>query len=81
MLIVTEISEAMEGVRRNSQDDKLPSRKMEEVELADALVRIFDYAGGFGLDIGGAFVEKLIYNLSRDDHKPENRIKLGGKTL
>ncbi len=30
-------------------DDKLPHRKMAEVEMADALIRLLDYAGGFGV--------------------------------
>ena len=73
MLIVSEISEAMEGERKNLMDDKLPHRKMAEVELADALIRIFDYAGAFGLDIGGAFAEKMEYNAKRADHTHEAR--------
>lgn len=76
MLIVSEISEAMEGARKNL---KLPHRKMEEVELADALVRIFDYAGGHGLNLGDAFEEKMRYNAERADHKPEHRLAEGGK--
>lgn len=39
MLIVSEVSEAMEGHRKDLMDDKLPHRKMLEVELADALTR------------------------------------------
>lgn len=78
-LIHSEISECMEGVRKDLMDDKLPGRKMEEVELADAVIRILDYAGGYGLDIGGAIVEKLKYNQQRADHKPENRRKENGK--
>lgn len=79
MLIVSEIAECMEGVRKNSMDDKLPHRKMEEVELADALIRIFDYAGAHGLDLQGAFDEKMLFNSSRADHKHEARRAFGGK--
>lgn len=80
MLTVSELAEAMEGHRKNLSDDKLPNRKMVEVELADALIRIFDMAAGLGLDVGGAFVEKMAYNATRADHKPENRLASGGKT-
>jgi hypothetical protein len=79
MLMVSEISEAMEGERKNLMDDHLPQRKMAEVELADAIIRILDYAGGFGYDIGAAVAEKLEYNRRRADHKIENRRKDGGK--
>lgn len=78
-LIHSEISEAMEGDRKKSMDDKLPHREMREVELADAVIRIFDLAGGYGLDLPGAIAEKLAYNAQRADHKPENRAAAGGK--
>lgn len=79
MLIVSEVSEAMEGDRKNLMDDKLPHRPMREVELADAVIRVFDLAGAYSLDIAGAIAEKLEYNAQRADHKPENRVKEGGK--
>ncbi|MDV3537878.1 hypothetical protein CMU94_01920 [Elizabethkingia anophelis] len=79
MLIVSEISEAMEGDRKDLMDDHLPHRKMIEVELADAMIRIGDLAGKLKLDIGGAIDEKLKFNLSRSDHKMENRALDGGK--
>ena len=79
MLIVSEVSEAMEGERKGLMDDKLPHRQMAEVELADAVVRIFDYAGGHGYDIFNALKEKLAYNAERADHKLENRKLAGGK--
>lgn len=47
-LVSTEISEATEGERKNLMDDKLPHRKMGEVELADALIRLLDLAGRYG---------------------------------
>ncbi len=79
LLIVTEIAEATEGVRKDLMDDKLPHRKMVEVELADALIRICDLAGAMGLDLGGAVAEKLAYNATREDHKLEVRAMEGGK--
>lgn len=79
MLVVTELAEAMEGLRKGLMDDKLPHRKMAEVELADALIRIFDLAGVLGYDLGGAVVEKDAYNSIREDHKPGNRMIAGGK--
>lgn len=78
-LVHSEISEAMEGIRKDLDDDKLPHRKMFEVELADALIRIFDIAGAYNLDLAGAVYEKGEYNKVRADHKPENREKEGGK--
>jgi hypothetical protein len=48
MLILSELAEAMEGERKNLRDDHLPERMMAEVELADVLIRIYDFAGGFG---------------------------------
>ena len=44
MLVITEIAEATEGERKNLMDDHLPHRRMGEVELADALIRLLDLA-------------------------------------
>ena len=79
MLVVSELGEAMEGDRKSKMDEHLPHRPGREVELADAVIRIFDMAGGYGLDLPGAIVEKLAYNKQRADHKLENRAKAGGK--
>ena len=79
-LIHSEISEAMEGDRKNLADDKLPHRQMREVELADAVIRIFDLAGAYGMDLAGAIVEKMAFNSQRADHKQEHRQAAGGKT-
>lgn len=81
MLVVSEVAEAMEGHRKGLQDDHLPHRSMLEVELADTVIRILDLAGGLNLDIAGAVVEKLAYNQQRADHKLENRIAQGGKSI
>lgn len=78
-LMHSELSEALEGVRRDLMDDHLPHRKMVEVEFADTIIRILDAAGGMGLDIEGAIMDKLEYNRHRLDHKRENRAAPGGK--
>jgi NTP pyrophosphatase (non-canonical NTP hydrolase) len=78
-LIHSEVSEALEGYRKDQMDDHLPHRKMAEVELGDAVIRICDLAGKAGYDLAGAILEKLEYNASREDHKLENRMKDGGK--
>lgn len=80
-LMHSELSEAMEGIRKDLQDDKLPHRKMAEVELADTIIRICDFAGMMGYDLAGAIKEKLEYNSIRPDHKRENRLKAGGKAF
>lgn len=78
-LIHSEVSEAMEGDRKGLMDDHLPHREMREVELADAVIRIFDLAGAYAMDLGGAIAEKMAYNMQRADHKPAARAAAGGK--
>lgn len=79
-LVHSEVSEALEGHRKGLMDDHLPHRPMVEVELADAIIRIMDLAGGLDLDVVGAIAEKLEYNRSRADHKIEARLAEGGKS-
>ena len=78
-LIHSEVSEAVEASRKNLMDDKLTHRKGVEVELADAVIRILDLCGALELDLDGAITEKLIFNLTRPDHKIGNRLKANGK--
>lgn len=80
-LIHSEVSEALEGVRKDCMDSHLKDRKTVEVEFADAIIRIFDTAGAMNLDIAGALIEKLAYNQNRADHKRENRALDGGKKI
>jgi NTP pyrophosphatase (non-canonical NTP hydrolase) len=74
-----EISEGMEGHRKGLMDDKLPTRSMLEVEIADTFIRLGDLAAALGLDVGGAIIEKMAFNAVRPDHKLENRMAAGGK--
>lgn len=57
-LITTEISECVEAVRKGDVFN-------EAEELADALVRIFDYAGGFEINLADAFERKMYLNYQR----------------
>ena len=78
-LIHSEISEALEGYRKDLMDDHLPKRPMIEVELADAMIRIGDLAAALNLDLGGAIDEKMEYNRHRQDHKLEVWQQQNGK--
>lgn len=80
-LIHSEISEAMEGERKNLMDDKLPEYPMAQVELVDALIRILDYFGGIhpDADIQEIFEAKMSFNATREDHKHKARLIAGGK--
>lgn len=77
----SELSEALESLRKNTMDDKLTHRLGHEVETADALIRMFDRAGYLGYDLGGAIIEKMHFNRNRADHKIENRKMEGGKKI
>lgn len=80
-LIHSEVSEMLEGLRKGESDKHLPHRSAEEVECADILIRLLDYAGARKLNLGAATAEKFLYNQDRADHKRENREKPGGKTI
>ena len=64
-LVISELAECLEGERKGLMDDHLPHRRMAEVEMADAYIRLADYTAGFG------------YNLSLED--PVVKHPEGGK--
>lgn len=77
-LMHSEISEALEALRQGggesakrlsvTADDgsTRPMSAMEE-EMADLVLRVFDYAGARGLNIGSAIVSKMAYNAGRPE--------------
>ena len=59
-LVHSEVSEALEGMRKDLKDDHLPHREMVEVELADTIIRILDLAGFMNLDIAVKYVLRKV---------------------
>jgi NTP pyrophosphatase (non-canonical NTP hydrolase) len=60
MLMVCEISEAMEAWRKNDSDNY-------EEEIADLLIRTFGHIGEMGFDIEAALRDKMEHNLHRSE--------------
>ncbi len=80
MLMVSEISEAMEGYRKKLQDDKMPEVSMVAAEMGDVFIRWADLCGYLkslnypDMDQMDEVIEKKRhYNANRSDHKLENR--------
>jgi len=68
-LIHSELSEALEEYRINENLEMKYIKKKPEgfvVELADVLIRIFDLAGKYELDLQTALEKKLKYNETRE---------------
>ena len=58
MLIVAEVSEALEGLRKDDQDNF-------KEELADVAIRLFDLCGGLKIDLEDEIIKKMITNSNR----------------
>lgn len=64
-LLHSELSEMLEGVRKPGPDQHCPSYTAEEIEAADVLIRLFDYAWGHKLRLAEAVIAKMEFNASR----------------
>lgn len=65
-LMHSELSEALEADRKGIEhDDKIPDFTGVEAELADTIIRIFDFAGYHQLRLAEALVAKMHVNLER----------------
>ena len=57
-LMHSELSEALEGLRKND-------RANVAEELADCVIRIADYCGGRGINLEAVLIAKIGYNQTR----------------
>lgn len=65
MLVVSELGEAVEGVRKPGPSDKIPLFTQEEEEIADAVIRLLDYVGRYRLRLAEAVEAKMAVNEGR----------------
>lgn len=65
--IHSKISRALEAARKPAfeQDKHCPAFTNFSIELADTVIRIFDLAGGTGVELGGAILAKMKANAKR----------------
>lgn len=73
-LIHSEVSEGLEGERKDLMSDHIEDYSMLEEEFADVIIRIMDYAEENELDVAGAVLAKLAFNDGRE-------YKHGGKAF
>lgn len=65
-LMDDELSEAHEAVRSGNPDSvKAEGFSALEEELADVVIRMWDFCGKFDLDVAGAIEAKMAYNAGR----------------
>ena len=68
LLMHTEISEHVEALRRKGEpqlDPHCPEFSNEEIEMADLIIRIMDYAYHKNYRIGSAVIAKMNFNATR----------------
>lgn len=65
-LLHSEVSEALEGIRKgNPPDEHIPEFSTLEAELADVIIRIMDFSYHEKLNIVDALDAKIQYNKNR----------------
>jgi NTP pyrophosphatase (non-canonical NTP hydrolase) len=80
MLAVGELGEALEAVRKNlGPDSHCPEFTSEECEVADAIIRLMNYASDRKLRLAEAVVAKNEFNRNHQDHSKESRAAEHGK--
>jgi len=64
-LMHSELSEGLEAIRNDLMSDHIVGFKGIEEELADVMIRIFDFCAKYKLNLSGALMDKMMFNMSR----------------
>ena len=64
-LMHSELSEALEGLRKPHRDEHCPEFDNVEIELADCVIRIMDFSHKRGYRLASAIEAKMDYNETR----------------
>lgn len=68
-LIASEVSEVLEAYRDNGfkpwHREKDGKPEGVEFEIADVVIRVFDFCGRYGIDLDNAVAEKMAFNATR----------------
>jgi hypothetical protein len=79
-LVMGELGETLEAVRKNiGPDSHIPQFTAEEAEVADAVIRLMNYATDRKLRLAEAIVAKNEFNRNRQDHSKAGRAAEHGK--
>lgn len=65
-LMHSELSEALEGLRKPQESDHISGFSLVEEELADTIIRIMDMSQARGLRVGEAVIAKAKFNMTRE---------------
>ena len=65
-LMHSELSEGLEGLRKNLASDHIEGFSMIEEEFADVIIRIMDHAKKHGYRVGEAIIRKIEFNAGRE---------------
>lgn len=80
MLAVGELGETLEAVRKSiGPDSHIPEYTAEEAEVADAIIRLMNYATDRKLRLAEAIFAKNEFNRNRADHSADARASEHGK--
>jgi len=72
-LMHSELSDCLEAFREgNPSDHNIMHRTSAEIELADCIIRIMDFAVQKGFNLGGAIIDKHQFNKTRS--KKHNKL-------